>query len=254
MTAELWQAHTPLHLPSTLVISGLRSQEAGGSLSLRLVWSLEQVLGQPRLSLETLFQKQNNKQTQNSKTKPKQKTQQTRLEFRIVIHFRLEHLFALCVRPWVLPQHCQGTNNRKVRENGAPFSLLLLILPFHLCLVARKVLGTCRFSGVPSHPACVSCLTGAPAHKHVRVMSFRRWFGVSEIISPTGPYFITLESHVWIPQILGAAGYVHEEPSLHFLCVAVCSVSGFFLWSPDCLCKDVLFMCRLFAWKLWILG
>lgn len=57
---------------------------------------------------------------------------------------------------------------------------------------------------------CVNCW------KCVRNMAFRRWFGTSEIISCRGPYFITLESHAWIPQMLQALGngmYMRDSAS-----------------------------------------
>lgn len=54
-------------------------------------------------------------------------------------------------------------------------------------------------------------------------MAFRRWFGVSDIISSTGPSFITLESHVWIPQVLWPAGYgMHRKNSTSTFCEHLC--------------------------------
>jgi hypothetical protein len=59
----------------------IQEAEAGGSVSSRLAWSTEQVLGQPGLHRETLTQKKKKKKKPNHQEKTKTQTGQRKLVY-----------------------------------------------------------------------------------------------------------------------------------------------------------------------------
>lgn len=133
--------------------------------------------------------------TMNTKQQNKSKTENAPTQHRAqscgVLQKRRSGVFQqVCVRAWVLSQALPRHEQKDEGEQGS-FLFVGLYSFFHVSFSCGKknpryllIFGEYQ----PVHHVGFLGLTGGAPARNVRSTSFRRWFGVSEIISPAGLY------------------------------------------------------------------